>query len=85
MDLISFVYLFEKIGLKDPWLNNFLSVGIEENTKRGYDNESALRSLVKYYNYSNYGETLKKVGYSNDINEFMMDLEGTGDYFANNL
>lgn len=83
MDLISFVYLFHKIGLKDPWLNNFFNVGIEENTKRGFDNEVSLRSMIKFYNYEYYGDELSKHGFSGDYAEFMNEVEKlNGDFFA---
>ncbi|GAV27834.1 hypothetical protein PMKS-001302 [Pichia membranifaciens] len=83
MDLISFVYLFHKIGLKDPWLNNFFNVGIEENTKRGFDNEVSLRSMIKFYNYEYYGDELSKHGFSRDCVEFMDEVEKlNGDFFA---
>lgn len=83
MDLISFVYLFHKIGLKDPWLNNFFNVGIEENTKRGFDNEVSLRSMIKFYNYEYYGDELSKHGFSKDCVEFMDEVEKlNGDFFA---
>lgn len=83
MDLISFVYLFHKVGLKDPWLNNFFNAGIEENTKRGFDNEVALRSLVKFYNFKNYKDSIVKHGYSVDCMEFMNEVEKlNGDFFT---
>lgn len=82
MDLISFVYLFSKIGLKDPWLNNYFNVGIEENTKRGYDNEVALRSMIKFYNFEYYGDKLRENGFGVDIEDFMNEVERyNGDFF----
>lgn len=83
MDLISFVYLFHKVGLKDPWLNNFFNVGIEENTKRGFDNEVSLRSMIKFYNFQFYGEILSHHGFSEEQSEFMGQVEKLGgDFFA---
>lgn len=83
MDLISFVYLFHRIGLKDPWLNNFFNVGVEENTKRGFDNEVSLRSMIKFYNFEYYGDELNKHGFSGDVKEFMNEVEKlNGDFFA---
>lgn len=83
MDLISFVYLFYKVGLKDPWLNNFFNVGIEENTKRGFDNEVSLRSMIKFYNYNYYGDELSIQGFSKDRMEFMSEIEFlSGDFFS---
>lgn len=83
MDLISYVYLFDKIELKDPWLNNFFSAGIEENTKRGFDNEVALRSLIKFYNFKNYKESIIKHGYKIDCIEFLNEIEKiNGDFFT---
>jgi hypothetical protein len=83
MDLISFVYLFHKVGLKDPWLNNFFNLGIEENTKRGFDNEVSLRSMIKFYNFQYYGEYLASQGFSDDCIEFMNEVERLGgDFFA---
>lgn len=83
MDLISFVYLFHKIELKDPWLNNFFNLGIEENTKRGFDNEVSIRSMIKFYNFQNYNKELSEHGYSQDCLEFMNEVERLGgDFFA---
>ncbi|TID28337.1 hypothetical protein CANINC_002514 [Pichia inconspicua] len=83
MDLISYVYLFYKIELKDPWLNNFFNAGIEENTKRGFDNEVSLRSLIKFYNFKNYKESIERHGYKIDCIEFLNEVERIkGDFFT---
>ena len=83
MDLISFVYLFHKVGLKDPWLNNFFNAGIEENAKRGYDNEVSLRSLIKFYNFTYYGDVLKARGFEQEGDQFMEEVEKlSGDIFT---
>lgn len=86
MDLVSFVYLFYKVELKDPWLNNFFNVGIEENTRRGFDNEVSLRSLIKFYNFKYYKETLISHGFGEDCTEFMNEVEKLGgDFFSKEL
>ncbi|GME80459.1 unnamed protein product [Ambrosiozyma monospora] len=52
MDLISFVYLFYKVKLKDNWLSNFFTGNLEERLRKSYENEHCLRSLLIYYNKS---------------------------------
>ncbi|VEU20436.1 DEKNAAC101374 [Brettanomyces naardenensis] len=81
MDLISFVYLFYKVGLKDRWLTNYFTGSLEERLKVSYENEFALRCLLKYYNVRNYSGTLKKFGYSSQDRDFMKDLRKSDDDF----
>ncbi|QPG76726.1 hypothetical protein FOA43_004120 [Brettanomyces nanus] len=81
MDMISFVYLFYKVGLKDSWLTNFFTGSLEERLKTSYENEFALRSLLRYYNTKNYGKTLQKFGYNSDERSLLRDNKKVNDEF----
>ncbi|KAG7894649.1 hypothetical protein KL908_002021 [Ogataea polymorpha] len=65
MDLISFVYLFYKVGLRDQWLNNLFIFNLSERLKRSWENEYALRSLLKFYNATYYSDQMVNFGYDN--------------------
>ncbi|KAH3668770.1 hypothetical protein OGAPHI_002525 [Ogataea philodendri] len=73
MDLISFVYLFYKVGLRDQWLNNLFIFNLNERLKRSWENEYALRSLLKFYNSSTYPDQMIKFGYD-DIPKLDKDM-----------
>ncbi|ODV85058.1 hypothetical protein CANARDRAFT_170623 [[Candida] arabinofermentans NRRL YB-2248] len=63
MDLISFVYLFYDIGLRDQWLNNLFTINLSERLRMAWENESSLRCLLKYYHFKNYKPQMKDFGY----------------------
>lgn len=71
MDMISFVYLFYKVGLQDQWLTNYFTGTLEERLKVSYENEFSLRCLMKYYNLKNYRATLEKFGYKYMYDDFI--------------
>ncbi|ODV97791.1 hypothetical protein PACTADRAFT_20293, partial [Pachysolen tannophilus NRRL Y-2460] len=66
MDLISLIYLYYKVELKDLWLtNNYNNNNLDtmEELKRSYNQEYSLRSLLQYYNLKNYHSQMKNLGY----------------------
>lgn len=82
MDLISFVYLFDTIGIKDIWLNNIINSSIDDRINKSFDNEFSLRCLIKFYNFENYGDG--KIGIENYLNEvefFNQVDKFQGDFF----
>lgn len=81
MDMISFVYLFYKIGLRDRWLKNYFTGTLEERLKVSYENEFSLRCLLKYYNFKNYSEILKKFGYNTQGEKFLNSLRKENENF----
>lgn len=66
MELISMVYLFDKIGLKDIWLDNLLPLNLNDRIKMGVDNENTLRNLIQFYN---------KIKYNHLVNSVEVDLD----------
>ncbi|CDK24279.1 unnamed protein product [Kuraishia capsulata CBS 1993] len=76
MDLISYVYLFEKIGLKDGWLSNAIPAGATDRIRKACDQEYALRSLVRFYHLSHYGHefSASPLEYNRDDEFFQEEL-----------
>lgn len=81
MDMISFVYLFYKVGLKDNWLTNYFSGSLEQRLNVCYENEFSLRCLLKYYNVKCYHDILDKFGYSDQDIEFLRDVRKSDNEF----
>lgn len=86
MDMISFVYLFYKIGLHDRWLTNYFTSTLEERLRVSYESELSLRCLLKYYNVKNYSDILKKFGYDIQGDKFLKSVKkGDENFFEAQL
>ncbi|AOA62279.1 Cell cycle arrest in response to pheromone recovery protein [Komagataella phaffii CBS 7435] len=64
MDLISYVYLYYKIQLRDSWLNpiNLSILTPEERYNASVGQEYALRALIQFYNSEHYSADLSHMG-----------------------
>lgn len=80
MDLISFVYLFDTVGMKDVWLNNVVNSSIDDRISKSSDNEFSLRCLIKFYNFENYGlgagaqENIEQTEFFDQLDKFQGDF-----------
>lgn len=61
MDLISGVYLYQDLSLVDNWVTG-KDTSAEIND--AYSEEFALRTLLQFYNFRKYPDTMKYLGYS---------------------
>ncbi|KAL6948617.1 hypothetical protein ACO0QE_001089 [Hanseniaspora vineae] len=61
MDLISGVYLYQDLSLVDNWVTG-KDTSAEIND--AYSEEFALRTLLQFYNFRRYQDTMKYLGYS---------------------
>jgi hypothetical protein len=67
MDLISMVYLYSKLDLKDNWLSGR---DINGEIADAYGQEIALRALVQFYNSRKYITTMNEMGYEKKVGDF---------------
>lgn len=64
MDLISGVYLYEKLELIDNWVTG-KDVAGELNDAGGQ--EIALRALLQFYNFNHYRQSMEELGYTEKL------------------
>lgn len=71
MELISGVYLYEKLELTDCWVTG---KDISGELSDSYGQEIALRALVQCYNFQRYKDSMERLGYHTKENISSHDL-----------
>lgn len=72
MELISGVFLYEKLPLTDNWITG---KDISGEINDAYGQEIALRAMLQFYNFYHYKSTMEQCGYDNKVSNSFFSRE----------